>query len=244
VEPKTPKRPEILAQWSRVAFPVDVASRLGPRRERLVKAISDAMQKPLSRRRPGRGPLRRFAVTVAAAALVLVVVGTVLARTGGRSHAPPAPIAPRPPEVVVNLPIESGKASEDEQPSVAPTSDSAVFGDPRAVARSAEQGARSPTPSPSTTLADQNRLFADAMTARRGGQRDRSLGLLEQLIQKYPRSSLAQDAHVERFRILAEEGDGEAAARAARAYLAFYPRGFAAEEAQRLVATPMKRGAP
>jgi hypothetical protein len=248
-----PKRPDILAQWSRAAFPLAGASSTGLRRERLVKAIADAMQRPLPRPRLGPSALRRFVVTAAAAVLVVMVVGTVMARTGGgslaarvsslfwsppsdrfHSHALPAATAP-PAEVPSNtMAVPSNTTIESETNSVAPTSTSETFVGSPVLHRSAAREASSSTAASSTNLAEQNRLFAEAMTARRRGDRDRALQVLEQLIAKYPRSPLAQDACVERFRILAQGGDREAAARAARAYLASYAQGFATVEAQRL----------
>jgi FecR protein len=83
-------------------------------------------------------------------------------------------------------------------------------------------------------LANQNRLFSEAMRARDHGDGSGALGLLEDFIQRYPGAPLAQDAYVERFRVLAEMGKHAAAARAARSYLALYPTGFAGVEARQL----------
>jgi ferric-dicitrate binding protein FerR (iron transport regulator) len=83
-------------------------------------------------------------------------------------------------------------------------------------------------------LANQNRLFSEAMSARDHGDSSGAIGLLEDFIQRYPGAPLAQDAYVERFRVLAEMGKHAAAARAARSYLALYPNGFAGVEARQL----------
>lgn len=83
-------------------------------------------------------------------------------------------------------------------------------------------------------LANQNRLFAEAMNARDHGDRGGAIALLDEFIQRYPAAPLAQDAYVERFRVLSEMGKHAAAARAARSYLALYPNGFACEEARQL----------
>jgi hypothetical protein len=83
-------------------------------------------------------------------------------------------------------------------------------------------------------LANQNRLFSEAMSARDHGDSSAAIGLLEDFIQRYPRAPLAEDAYVERFRVLAEMGKHAAAARAARSYLALYPAGFAGAEARQL----------
>jgi hypothetical protein len=87
-------------------------------------------------------------------------------------------------------------------------------------------------------LANQNRLFSEAMNARDRGDRSGAIGLLDDFIQRYPAAPLAQDAYVERFRVLAEMGKHAAATRAARSYLALYPNGFAGEEARRLALEP------
>jgi hypothetical protein len=88
-----------------------------------------------------------------------------------------------------------------------------------------------------TELAAQNRLYAHAMTARRGGMTTEALRALDEFIRLYPRAPLAQDARVEHFRTLAEQRDREAAARAAREYLTLYPDGFARDEARALASS-------
>lgn len=89
-----------------------------------------------------------------------------------------------------------------------------------------------------STLAEQNRLYQAAMNARRRGDNGRALQLLDQLLKRYPGSPLEQDARVERFRALERLGQKDAAARAARRYLAEHPNGFAREEARRLALDP------
>ncbi len=83
-------------------------------------------------------------------------------------------------------------------------------------------------------LANQNRLFSDAMTARDSGDRQGAVRLLDEFVRRYPGAPLTQDAHVEQFRVLAQSADHAAAARAAREYLILYPSGFAREEARAL----------
>jgi FecR-like protein len=89
-----------------------------------------------------------------------------------------------------------------------------------------------------TELADQNKLFAAAMSARDRGDRTLAATLLEEFCRRYPNSPLTQDAYVTRFRVLAQAGDRAAAARAARSYLLLYGDGFAAEEARALAFRP------
>jgi outer membrane protein assembly factor BamD (BamD/ComL family) len=83
-----------------------------------------------------------------------------------------------------------------------------------------------------TDLANQNRLFAEAMDAREQGDLARAARLLDDFIRRYPVSPLTQDAYVERFRTLAHAGDRAAAGRAARVYLTLYGSGFARDEAR------------
>ncbi len=85
-----------------------------------------------------------------------------------------------------------------------------------------------------TDLANQNRLFSEAMHARDQGDRAGAVRLLDEFIRRYPGAPLMQDAHVERFRVLAQMGARAAAVRAARAYLARYRNGFAQDEARAL----------
>jgi hypothetical protein len=94
-------------------------------------------------------------------------------------------------------------------------------------------GLQEPTAS-DTELANQNGLFAEAMSAREHGDPAAAVRLLDEFIRRYPASPLGQDAHVERFRVLTRMGDHPAAARAARQYLALYGNGFAADEAREL----------
>jgi hypothetical protein len=79
-----------------------------------------------------------------------------------------------------------------------------------------------------------NRTFADAKRAKREGRDAEALALFEQLLGRYPRSVLAQEASVERMRTLVRLGRKADAQRAAQKYLARYPSGFAREEAERL----------
>jgi hypothetical protein len=89
-----------------------------------------------------------------------------------------------------------------------------------------------------TDLAEQNRLFAEAMLARERGDLAASVRILDTFAGRYPGSVLAQDACVETFRVLARSGDRAAAARAARRYLTLYQNGFARDEARALALEP------
>jgi hypothetical protein len=83
-------------------------------------------------------------------------------------------------------------------------------------------------------LGNQNALFSEAKLARVRGDDARAVSLLNELVQRYPTSPLAEDARVETFRALVQMGDHAGASREARLYLALYPDGFARDEARSL----------
>lgn len=95
-----------------------------------------------------------------------------------------------------------------------------------------------------TALARQNRVFAQAMTARERGNGAEAIEMLEGFIQRYPASPLTQDAHVELFRAFVQMGDRAGAARAARRYLSLYGDGFARDEARALALEPSAASLP
>lgn len=84
-----------------------------------------------------------------------------------------------------------------------------------------------------SALAQQNDLFAEGVAKRRLGDVSGALRAYDELISRFPSSPLAQNAAVERMRLLAAVGDAQAASEARR-YLARYPHGFALEEARQL----------
>lgn len=85
------------------------------------------------------------------------------------------------------------------------------------------------------TLAEENRLFQDAIDARNRGDDRAALERFSSLLAKFPGSPLAGEARIERMRAWKRAGDRKEAAREARHYLADFPGGFAQEEARRLV---------
>jgi hypothetical protein len=91
-----------------------------------------------------------------------------------------------------------------------------------------------PSPSPESSLAEQNDLFDTAMRGKRAGRTAEALARLERLRARYPAGPLAETAEVERMRLLT----GAAKARAARDYLERWPRGFARAEAETLAGGP------
>ncbi|HEY3234485.1 MAG TPA: tetratricopeptide repeat protein [Polyangiaceae bacterium] len=139
-----------------------------------------------------------------------------------------------------NLPARaSSHASAPARTAVLPSpavlhptaSDSAPVDPPQ---RGARAGAPAPSSAATSTLALENQLFSQAMLARRQRREDAALELLRELLAKYPRSVLAQEAQVEEFRALERQGRRGAATELARSYISRYPNGFAVEEARRL----------
>jgi outer membrane protein assembly factor BamD (BamD/ComL family) len=84
-------------------------------------------------------------------------------------------------------------------------------------------------------LAEQNRLFAEASSARRRGASSEAIARYDAFLARYPSSQLAESAMVERMRLLGASNPTAGAA-AAREYLRRYPAGFARQEALGLAA--------
>jgi ferric-dicitrate binding protein FerR (iron transport regulator) len=104
----------------------------------------------------------------------------------------------------------------------------------KAVNRTASQHSGVVGPS---ALTEQNDLFAAAMALRRQGDVALALRTYQDLISQFPSSPLAQNAMVERMRLLTST-QKSLAKEEARRYLRAYPRGFAVEEARRLTDEP------
>jgi outer membrane protein assembly factor BamD (BamD/ComL family) len=104
----------------------------------------------------------------------------------------------------------------------------AVEGAPAASATHADEAG--------STLTAENELYRRAVSSVRGSDDSRAVGLLDTFLVRFPRSPLAQNAEVERLRALERLGRHDAAVHAAQQYLSAYPRGFASEEARRLLA--------
>jgi outer membrane protein assembly factor BamD (BamD/ComL family) len=86
-------------------------------------------------------------------------------------------------------------------------------------------------------LAQQNDLFAEGIALHRQGDVAGALRVFQSLVARYPASPLAENAFVERMRLLSSSHDPRARAEAER-YIARYPRGFAVKEANRLAGVP------
>jgi ferric-dicitrate binding protein FerR (iron transport regulator) len=88
-----------------------------------------------------------------------------------------------------------------------------------------------------SSLARQNQLFADAVAARRRGDSAGAISAFELLTARFPSSPLSESAAVQRMNLL--QGLNPTAARAAaRQYLVRYPRGYAKDDAEKLLAQP------
>jgi hypothetical protein len=96
--------------------------------------------------------------------------------------------------------------------------------------------AKKPRSLPRSLLAAQSDVFEQAVRAQRRGDAAGALRLYADLLERYPLSPLAENARVERMRVLAQR-DRALAKREALDYLVRYPNGFARMEAQRLVET-------
>jgi ferric-dicitrate binding protein FerR (iron transport regulator) len=117
-------------------------------------------------------------------------------------------------------------AQQQAQPATTPRSAGAA-----ATPSRAEETVRS-------TLPAENHMFLAAMAAKRGGDDAGALRQLDAFLAQYPASPLAQNARVERFRVLARLGRRDEAAAAARRYMAEHPDGFARDEARGLALAP------
>jgi TolA-binding protein len=95
----------------------------------------------------------------------------------------------------------------------------------------------SATPDAATLLSQQNDAFAKSVALRRQGDVPAALRSYQDLISRFPNSPLAENAMVERMRLMAGSGGADAHTEARR-YLTRYPNGFAASEARRILGSP------
>ena len=86
-----------------------------------------------------------------------------------------------------------------------------------------------------SALAAANNLFAEGVARGRQGDTGGALRAYQELMSRFPGSPLAENAMVERMRLLGATSSGAAEA---KRYLARYPRGFAVTEAQKLLTRP------
>jgi hypothetical protein len=88
-----------------------------------------------------------------------------------------------------------------------------------------------------SSLSEQNDLYAAAEAARRAGRSGDALAAYGRLLARFPRGQLTESAFVERVRLLSQSDTSSARAEAER-YLARYPAGFARGEMQTLARSP------
>jgi ferric-dicitrate binding protein FerR (iron transport regulator) len=164
-------------------------------------------------------------VTVSEGVVVVRSQGTEARVQAGESW--PActdPTPPAPPSVV---------RSASAAPSSSPSSSSSSS--PHAPeAKVVASAAREPAEAPPSSLAEENALFQAGLAQKRAGDAPSAVATFETLVRKHPKSPLAESAHVERMRLLANHRDPRARA-AAKEYLARYPKGYARGEAMDLV---------
>jgi hypothetical protein len=130
-----------------------------------------------------------------------------------------------------NQAAESAPSAEVSIPETAPAKPKSALHRRRSgsVAKGATESAE---PERNSSLAEENRLLKAAMSARQQGDTRRAAELAAELAARFPGSPLVEEARVERMRALAGSPAG---ASEARSYLADYPRGFARDEANRLL---------
>ena len=130
------------------------------------------------------------------------------------------------------VPSRSGEAAAEERSApVASNASSATLGTGRPAV------AGGPGPGGPSALMQQNDLFAEGVALRRHGDVAGALRAYQDLIVQFPSSPLAENAMVERMRLLATTQRSRAREEARR-YLRSYPKGFALDEARRLTDEP------
>jgi len=106
----------------------------------------------------------------------------------------------------------------------------ATRAEPRAAPEKATT-ATIPVPSEPSNLAEENDHFAEAMFSKRSSDAASAIAAFDRFLAKHPGSHLAENAYVERMRLLSGTDSARAAA-AARQYVIKYPEGFARDEAE------------
>jgi ferric-dicitrate binding protein FerR (iron transport regulator) len=143
-------------------------------------------------------------------------------------------------EEVCALPVsreEPSAAATTDEASPTPESVAPVAAGPKSRAEGTARSSPSGTGAPierDGLLGEQNRLLASAMDARKRGDDQGAVRILDDFLAKYPSSPVVEVAHVERFRALERAGNHAEASKEARRYLATFRDGFAREEARRL----------
>ena len=128
------------------------------------------------------------------------------------------------------VPVASGVIVPQQAPSaaLAPADSAGLREVPRAATSHREAGV---TEAKANALAEQSRLFEEAIDARNRGDDVRAVELFSHLVARYPSY---EEAEVQLFRAEKRLGQSAVAAAEARRYLAQHPQGFAHEEARTL----------
>ena len=203
-----------------------------------------------------RGRLAAFAPGAVAAALLFVVSAAYLVRGTETPSVEPEPVAGAKRPRATEAPAPA--ASNDLAPPPVPSTRQKELRPSRRHALPPVPHQASSTLSPATSgaslapaasaeasgasLGAQNELFQSAVRAARRGDDEGALREFELLLERFPTSPLAADSSVRRFRTLARLGRTAESASAAREYLARYPEGFAAAEAEKLLSTAASDG--
>jgi hypothetical protein len=104
-----------------------------------------------------------------------------------------------------------------------------------AAAAPARAGAGAGATAGASSLVEQNNLFSEALAFKNGGQHAAAVAAFERFMARYPSSNLAENAAVERMKLLLADDPPRGVA-AARQYLRRYPNGFAQADARAAVA--------
>jgi len=257
VNRKPDRAEDLLLEMRSAVSPVDAPAAVRARRERTVAHLR-GLQARSAVLRQVHSTWRKRLLVAAAFLIPSLALGASFVRwseltSGGREAGTPAPQAvanaPRAALAVVphSPPIGDVRAAPLESSIPAPPVD---VGPPRKNGTEATDGrakhgaarATGPsfatTPEDSSSLAEENRLMLEAMSAGRAGDDARAVRVLTELLARHPTSPLAQNATVEKFRALKRIGNEQAASLAARRYLKDYPVGMASDEARGLATEP------
>lgn len=164
---------------------------------------------------------------------LVVDEGVVVVRHGGHEQRVAAGESWPSCAAVARIPTSAGTAATSTSVTSSPTTHVAPPVPSTQIASTTSAGRA--TPESSSRLAEQNDLFDEAMRSKRAGDNAGALAKLDRLRASYPAGPLAENAEVERMRILASSNRARAV-QAAKEYLRHRPAGFARAEAEALVA--------
>jgi hypothetical protein len=152
----------------------------------------------------------------------------VPAPTSAPAVAPSVAAAPAVPPAAPRAPASAGNTPATRKPAKVASGYNSIVEAPATSSPTANERG------PSSSLADENALYARALRRANSGEYAGALSDLDALMREHPASPLLQSARVERFRALLHSGARAAAVREARRYLSDYPDGFARSEAKQI----------